>query len=129
MTHAFVPEHLQVFAKYLYEHDFSDDNYDLQCIYRSIVNRAYLSTYLHTREWIIANGPYNDVKDYADGDVGYHTAILIALSKLKRFDVKSSYEDFIELRVIADYDIVDIITRGDAKTAIGLADRICNSLQ
>lgn len=129
MTHAFVSEHLQVFAKYLYEHDFSDDNYDLQCIYRSIVNRAYLSTYLYTREWIIANGPYNDVKDYADGDVGYHTAILIALTKLKKHNIRQLYENFINLRVAADYDIVGIVTRDDAKTAIGLADRICNSLQ
>lgn len=27
MTYAFVPEHLQAFAKYLYGHDFSDENW------------------------------------------------------------------------------------------------------
>lgn len=129
MTHAFVPEHLQAFAKYLCRQDFSDENYDLQCIYRTIVNRAYLSTYLHTREWIINNGPYNDVKEYAGGDIGYHAAILEALKFFKLYGIHRKYEDFIKLRVVADYDIVDIIGFDDAKKAIRLADEICNALQ
>ncbi len=129
MTHAFVHEHLQAFAKYLYRQDFSDENYDLQCIYRSIVNRSYLSTYLHTREWIIDNGPYSDVKDYANRDIGYHAAILEALKFFKRYDVRKRYSDFIDLRVDADYDIVGIVTRDDALRAIELADEICSALQ
>ncbi|MBQ6099989.1 hypothetical protein [Methanobrevibacter sp.] len=129
MTHAFVPKHLQAFAKYLFLHDFSNENYDLQCIYRSIVNRAYLSTYLHTSDWIIDNGPYNDVKDYSKGDIGYHAAILIALKFFKRYDVHKRYSEFIDLRVIADYNIVDVVSRDDAKRAIELADEICNALQ
>ena len=129
MTHAFVPEHLQVFAKYLYQHDFLDESYDLQCIYRSIVNRAYFSTYLHTREWIIDNGPYSDVKDYAEGDIGYHAAILVALKALGEMKIRRKFSDFIKLRSDADYDILSIITVDDAKTAIDLADEICNALQ
>ena len=128
MTHAFVPEHLLAFAKYLHQHDFSDENYDLQCIHRTIVNRSYASTYLHTKEWIITNGPYLDVKDYADGDIGYHAAILVALSKLGKHKSKALYENFIKLRVAADYDIVAIISSDDAKNAIKLAEDICNAL-
>lgn len=128
MTYAFVPKHLQTFAKYLYGHDF-DENYDLQCIYRSIVNRAYLSTYLHTREWIVDNGPYGDVKDYAGGAIGYHAAILVALKSFKKFDVREEYSEFIKLRSDADYDIVCIISRDNAKRAIELTDEICNALQ
>ena len=129
MVHAFVPQHLQAFAKYLCRQDFSDENYDLQCIYRTIVNRAYLSTYLHTREWIIDNGPYMDIKDYAIGNIGYHAAILEALKFFKLYSVRKKYSDFIDLRVRADYDIVGIVDYDDAKTAIGLADEICNALQ
>ena len=129
MVHAFVPQHLQAFAKYLLMHDFSDENYDLQCIYRTIVNRAYLSTYLHTLEWILINGPYSDVKDYAEGNTGYHAAILIALKSLKLYSVHEKYSEFLDLRVEADYNIVDIITEDDAKVAVELADNICNALQ
>ena len=50
MVHAFVPQHLLIFAEYLETCKFSDENYDLQCINRTIINRAYLSTYLHTKE-------------------------------------------------------------------------------
>ena len=82
MTHAFVPQHLIELAEYLKTKEFSDENYDLQCINRTIINRAYLSTYLHTQEWVINNGPHNDIKDSCENDVGYHTAIGIALNKL-----------------------------------------------
>lgn len=129
MTHAFVPEHLQVFAKYLCRQDFSDEKYDLQCIYRSVVNRAYISTYLHTREWIIDNGQYSDIKDYSENDIGYHAAILVALKELGQLKIRRKYSDFINLGVAADYDIVGIIIHDDAKTAIELADEICNALQ
>ena len=128
MTHAFSPEHLQVFAEYLFMKDFSDDDYDLQCIFRSIVNRAYLSTYLQTLDWILANGQYNNVKDYAKGDIGYHAAILVALKALKMYTIHEKFSEFLDLRVEADYNIVDIISYDDAKRAINLADEICNAL-
>ena len=128
MTHAFNPNHLQVFAKYLLIQEFSDKKYDLQCIYRTIVNRAYLSTYLQTSEWILNNGEHNNVKDYAKGDIGYHAAILVALKALKKFVVHEKYSEFLDLRVEADYNIVNIITLDDAKRAIELADEITNAL-
>ena len=37
MTHAFVPQHLIDLAEYLKTREFSDENYDLQCIYRTII--------------------------------------------------------------------------------------------
>ena len=129
MTHAFVPHHLIDFAEYLNEKEFSDRNYDLQCICRTIINRAYLSTYLHTEEWIIANGPYYDVKEYSDKDVGYHTAILIALTKLNKHHISGIYKEFIELRIDADYNIVTIIDSSDAQKALDLASQIQNALQ
>lgn len=129
MTHAFVPQHLQVFAKYLFRHNFSDEKYDLQCIYRTVVNRAYLSTYLHTHDWIVDNGPYMNIKEYGGGNIGYHAAILLGLKYLKKFDIYRKYSDFLDLRVSADYDVVGIVTPNDAKTAIELAEEICNSLK
>ncbi|WP_298502967.1 hypothetical protein [uncultured Methanobrevibacter sp.] len=101
----------------------------MQCIYRSIVNRAYLSTYLHTRDWIIDNGSYKDVREYSDRDIGYHAAILVALKSFGKMKLRRRYSDFIDLRVTADYNIVDVVTVDDAKMAIGLADEICNALQ
>lgn len=129
MTHAFVPQHPIELAEYLKTKEFSDENYDLQCINRTIINRAYLSTYLHTHEWIINNGPHYDIKDYCENDVGYHTAICIALNKLNEKTISNKYLDFIQLRVDADYDIVTIITRSDAQRALDLASQIQNALQ
>ena len=129
MVHAFVPQHLIDLAEYLKSHEFSDENYDLQCIYRTIVNRAYLSTYLHTHEWIIENGDHFDIRDYSKRDVGYHTAICIALDKMHKHHISEVYEEFIRLRVDADYNIVTIITLEDAQKALDLAFQIQNVLQ
>lgn len=129
MVHAFVPQHLIDFAEYLKAHEFSDETYDLQCIYRTIVNRAYLSTYLHANDWIINNGPYNDARDYSKEDIGYHAAICIALNSLKQNKISEMYSDFIKLRVDADYNIVTIITKEDAQDALNLANKIQNALQ
>lgn len=129
MVHAFVPQHLLDFAEYLQKHEYSDENYDLQCIDRTIVNRAYLSTYLHVQEWILNNGPYNDVKDYSNHNVGYHTAICIALTTLKKNSISKKYGDFIKLRVDADYNLVTIITPNDAQKALDLASQIQKALQ
>ncbi len=129
MVHAFTPQHLIDFAEYLKKHEFSDEDYDLQCIHRTIINRAYLSTYIHVQDWIIQNGPHNDVRDYSKKDVGYHVAILIALETLNLRSISRRYGDFIELRVRADYDIVSIITPEDAQAALDLAYEIQNALQ
>ncbi|MBQ8017978.1 MAG: hypothetical protein IJ258_07720 [Methanobrevibacter sp.] len=129
MVHAFVPQHIIDLAEYLKAKEFSDKNYDLQCIDRTIVNRAYLSTYLHAQEWIINNGPYNDIKDYSKKDVGYHTAICIALTALNKKAISKKYADFIKLRVDADYDIITIIDSDDAKKALDLASQIQTALQ
>ena len=129
MVYAFVPQHLIDLAEYLNNKEFSDEYYDLQCIYRTIINRAYISTYLYTKEWIINNGLYYDVKDYSKRDVGYHIAICIALEKLNRHHISKVYEELIELRVDADYDIVTIITPNDAQRALNLAESIQTALQ
>lgn len=129
MVHAFVPQHLLDFAEYLKTCKFSDENYDLQCIHRTIINRAYLSTYLHAEEWIINNGRFNDVRDYSNKPVGYHAAICIALNALNKQNISEIYNDFIELRVEADYNIVTIIEVEDAQKALKLAYRIQNALQ
>lgn len=129
MTHAFTHQHLLDFAEYLKNCEFSDENYDLQCINRTIINRAYISTYLHTEEWIITNGNLNDVRDYSDKPVGYHVAICIALNALNKPNISEIYDDFIKLRVDADYNIVTIIKPKDAQRALDLAFRIQNALQ
>ena len=129
MTHAFIPQHLIDLAEYLKTHEFSDENYDLQCINRTIINRAYVATYLHTEDWIIQNGPHYNVKDYSEKEVGYHVAICIALNKLNKHKISGIYEDFIELRTDADYNIVNIIDSSDAQRALDLASQIQNALQ
>ena len=129
MVHAYVPQHLLDLAEFLNSYGFSDEDYDLQCIHRTAVNRAYLSTYLHTRDWIINNGPYTDIRDYATGKTGYHTAICIALNALNKPQISGIYDNFIKLRAKADYDIVTIIEEKDAEQALKLAHQIQNALQ
>lgn len=130
MVHAFVPQHLLDFAEFLQKQEFSDENYDLQCIFRTIVNRAYLSTFLHAQEWIIQNGNIkDDICRYSEKNIGYHTAICIALDTLNKQQISRIYSDFINLRTNADYNIVTIIKPEDAQKAINLAHRIQNALQ
>lgn len=66
------------------------------------MNRAYLSTYLQTSEWILNNGEHNNVKDYAKGDIGYHAAILVALKDLKKLLYMKNTLNFLtcELKLI-----------------------------
>ena len=129
MVHAYIPQHLLDFAEYLQKKDFSDENYDLQCIHRTIINRAYLSTYLHTQEWIIQNGPYSSIREYSKNRAGYHTSLRIALETLNKRKVSLKFEEFIRLRVDADYNIVSIINAEDGKKALDLASQIQNALQ
>ena len=130
MTHAFVPQHLLDFAEYLQKQEFSDENYDLQCIYRTIVNRAYLSTFLHVKEWIINHGTIkDDIRKYSQKKVGHHTAICIALDTLHQQKISRVYSNFIKLRVDADYNIITIIKKEDAQKALDLANKIQNALQ
>ena len=117
MVHAFTPQHLIDFTEYLKKQDFSDENYDLQCIHR-----------IHVQDWIIQNGPHYDVRDYSKKDVGYHVAILIALNKLNQHRISRKYGDFIELRVKADYNLVNIIKAKHAQKALDLAYEIQNAL-
>lgn len=128
MAETFIPKHLLDLAKYLHNKEFSKENYDLECIYRTVVNRAYYATYLHAREWIFDNGPYNNLEEYSDGNSGYHKAITLALNKLKKHSAGSKFKDFKDLRVKADYHIVDIVSHDDAELALNLAFDIINLL-
>lgn len=129
MTKAFIPEHLLYLAKYLYSKEFSKENFDLQCIYRTVVNRAYYATYLHAREWIFDNGSYNNLDSYSDGKSGYHKAIFLALNQLKQYKAGSKFNEFKLLREKADYKLVDIVSIDDAELALKLANDIFNLLK
>lgn len=129
MVHAFIPQHLIDFAEYLQKKDIKYENYNLQCIHRTIINRAYLSTYLHAQDWIIQNGHYSSVREYSKNRAGHHTSIRIALETLNKHKVSLKFEEFIRLRVDADYNIVSIINAGDAQKALDLASQIQKALQ
>lgn len=128
MPKAFIPDHLLELAKYLYDKNFSDENFDLQCVYRSVINRAYYATYLYAREWIFDNGDYNNLDSYSDGKSGYHKAVILALNNLKQHSAGSKFKDFKDLREKADYHIVDIVSKFDAERALNLARDIFNLL-
>lgn len=124
MPNAFIPEHLLELAKYLYDKNFSEENFDLQCVYRTVINRAYYATYLHAREWIFDKGKYHNLDSYSDGKSGYHKAVFLALNTLKQYSAGSKFNDFKDLREKADYHIVDIVSIVDAERALNLANDI-----
>ena len=128
MSKAFIPNHLLELAFYLDNKDFNNDNFDLQCVYRTIVNRAYYATYLYAREWIFDNGDSNNLESYSDGKSGYHKVIILALNQLKQYSASSKFSDFKGLREKADYNIIDIISVNEAKRALDLAKDIFNLL-
>lgn len=124
MVKAFIPIHLLELAKYLHCKEFSDESFDLQCIYRTIVNRAYFATYLHAREWVFDNGPSNNLEHYTNGKLGYHKAIVIALNQLRQHSAGSKLKDFKDLIEKADYKVVEIVSEDDAIKALNLAEDI-----
>ena len=128
MTHAYIPQHLLTLVDYLYCCEFSDEKFDLQCIYRTIINRAYYATYLYAREWILDNGEYKSLDYYIDGGTGTHRAVYLALRNMGQKSVSNDLRCFKRLRNDADYDIVKIITKNDALKAIKLARRIITAL-
>ena len=128
MTHAYIPQHLLTLADYLYFCEFSDEKFDLQCVYRTIINRAYYATYLFAREWIIDNGK-NKLLDYYIGKgVGTHRAVYLTLRNMGLKSLSNDLYCFKLLRNDADYDIVKIITKNDALKAIKLARQIISAL-
>ena len=129
MTHAYIPQHLLTLADYLYCCEFSDEKFDLQCIYRTIINRAYYATYLHAREWIFDNGGYNSLDYYISNGTGTHRAVYLALRDLGQESLSNDLYSFRTLRNDADYDIVKVITKNDALKAINLARQIISALK
>lgn len=129
MTKAFILNHLLDLARYLHKKEFSNENFDLQYVYRTVVNRAYYATYLHAREWIFDNGPYNNLESYSDGKSGYHKAIILALHSLKQYKAGSKFSDFKDLREKADYKLVEIVSNDDAIHALNLARDIFGLLK
>jgi hypothetical protein len=93
-----------------------------------LIEHIFQHTFIY-QEWIVNNGNYNNVKDYCKKNVGYHTAICIALNTLNQNKVSKKYADFIKLRVDADYNIITIINSEDAQKALDLAFQIQNALQ
>ena len=128
MTHAYIPQHLLTLADYLYFCEFSDEKFDLQCIYRTIINRAYYATYLHAREWIFDNGGYNSLDYYISNGTGTHRAVYLALRKMGQKSLSNDLYSFRTLRNDADYDIVKLITKNDVLKAINLARQIISAL-
>lgn len=129
MTKAFIPDHLLELANYLNDKEFSNDNFDLQCVYRTVVNRSYYATYLYAREWIFDHGPYKNLDSYSNGNSGYHKAVILALNFLKQYKAGSKFSDFKDLREKADYKLVEIISHGDAEKALNLAKDIFGLLK
>ena len=115
-------------ADYLYCTEFSDEKFDLQCIYRTIINRAYYATYLHAREWICDNGGYNSLDYYISNGTGTPRAVYLALRKMGQKSLSNDLYSFRTLRNDADYDIVKLITKNDALKAINLARQIISAL-
>lgn len=128
MTEAFIPKHLLKLAEYIHNKNFSRNKYDLECVYRTVVNRSYYATYLHAREWVFNNGPTNNLDYYTNGNAGYHKAVIIALNHLKQYRASSKLKDFKDLREKADYHVTDIVSFQDAERTINLANDIINLL-
>ena len=128
MAHAYIPQHLLTLADYLYFCEFSDEKFDLQCIYRTIINRAYYATYLYVREWIFDNSEYNSLDYYVGDGTGTHRAVYLALRDWGYESLSNDLHSFRTLRNDADYDIVKIITKNDALKAINLARQIISAL-
>ena len=129
MVYTFITEHLLYLSEYLYNSSFDSNNYDLQCIYRTIINRSYYAAYLYAREWVFQNGKYHNLENYVIGTTGVHKALIIALNKLKQYKIASKLNEFKSLRVTADYKIVNIITLDDANKSLELANEIINNLK
>lgn len=103
-------------------------NCDNRCVYSTIINRCYYSSYLYLSEWLLNKGFKVKSKDDCEIDgeifVSEHKQIRDALKNEGESKISNRLYKLSELRSIADYEPFSDLMDDDLNRAINLMEYI-----
>lgn len=104
------------------------ENCDNRCVYSTIINRCYYSSYLYLSEWLLNKGFKVKSKDDCEIDgeifVSEHKQIRDALKNEGESKISNRLYKLSELRSIADYEPFSDLMDDDLNRAINLMEYI-----
>lgn len=113
---------------YVNKESLVPENCDNRCVYSTIINRCYYSSYLYLSEWLLNKGFKVKSKDDCEIDgeifVSEHKQIRDALKNEGESKISNRLYKLSELRSIADYEPFSVLTDDDLNRAINLMEYI-----
>lgn len=113
---------------YVNKESLVPENCDNRCVYSTIINRCYYSSYLYLSEWLLNKGFKVKSKDDCEIDgeifVSEHKQIRDALKNEGESKISNRLYKLSELRSIADYEPFSDLTDDDLNRAINLMEYI-----
>lgn len=113
---------------YVNKESLVPENCDNRCVYSTIINRCYYSSYLYLSEWLLNKGFKVKSKDDCEIDgeifVSEHKQIRDALKNEGESKISNRLYKLSELRSIADYEPFSDLTDNDLNRAINLMEYI-----
>lgn len=113
---------------YVNKESLVPENCDNRCVYSTIINRCYYSSYLYLSEWLLNKGFKVKSKDDCEIDgeifVSEHKQIRDALKNESESKISNRLYKLSELKSIADYEPFSDLTDDDLNRAINLMEYI-----
>lgn len=107
-------------------------NCDNRCVYSTIINRCYYSSYLYALEWLEDKHDFKPLLpwEYPDGEyISEHNQVINMLKNLHLFDVHNFMLDLFSLRKKADYKPFSYLSDGELDKAIEFMENIFDNLK
>ena len=106
-------------------------NCDNRCVYSTIINRCYYSSYLYALEWLFEKHGFKPLSksEWGDDDfVTEHKQVRLMFSDLKENNVGISLLNLFYLRKKADYEPFSNISDDELNKAMGIMESIFQNL-
>ena len=106
-------------------------NCDNRCVYSTIINRCYYSSYLYALEWLFEKHGFKPLSKSEWGDdefVTEHKQVRLMFKDLNQIDVYISLFNLLNLRKKADYEPFSNISDDELNKAMGIMESIFQNL-
>ena len=106
-------------------------NCDNRCVYSTIINRCYYSSYLYALEWLFEKHGFKPLSrsEWGDDDfVTEHSQVRLMFRELEQRNVGISLFDLFYLRKKADYEPFSNISDDELNEAMEIMESIFKDL-
>ena len=106
-------------------------NCDNRCVYSTIINRCYYSSYLYALEWLFEKHGFKPLSksEWDDGKfVTEHGQVRLMFKEIEEKDIALSLFKLLNLRKKADYEPFSNISDGELNKAMGIMESIFQNL-